>query len=280
MKYWDEQYNPVTGCDDTFECWRRCWARERAAALEQLCGGTFAAGTLHPKRLAQMVTPPRVKAPELRLAAICWLGDLWATGVPESAIDAVLGALGTWGRGRLALCLTKRTRRMREYFSGLPGDHRAAAHRCWTAAETVLIDQAQLDLRAIAAVQSAACGTDGIRRFWPFPHVLLGASVTRAHETHRIGDLADCPAGGRWVSLEPLLEAVDVRPWLPALDWVVVGGETGRDARPLHPDWVRDIRDACAAARVPFLFKGWGGTARGRELDGRTHDERPMVARA
>jgi protein gp37 len=57
-----------------------------------------------------------------------------------------------------------------------------------------------------------------------------------------------------------------------ALDWVIVGGETGPGARPMHPDWVRDIRDQCAAANVPFFLKGMS-------LDGRTNDTKPEVAR-
>jgi protein gp37 len=77
------------------------------------------------------------------------------------------------------------------------------------------------------------------------------------------------------------------------IDAVILGGETGPGARPMHPDWVRSVRDQCAAARVPFFFKGWGdtphlawGPIRARDwkrrpayryLDGRTHDELPWV---
>jgi protein gp37 len=64
-----------------------------------------------------------------------------------------------------------------------------------------------------------------------------------------------------WIglSMEPLLGKVTLRPeWLAALDWVIVGGESGTGARPMHPDWVRSPRDQCAAAGVPFHFKQWG----------------------
>jgi protein gp37 len=63
-----------------------------------------------------------------------------------------------------------------------------------------------------------------------------------------------------------------------ALGWVIVGGESGPGARPMHPDWARSLRDQCVAAGVPFFFKQWGGRtpkAGGRELDGRTWDEMP-----
>ena len=140
----------------------------------------------------------------------------------------------------------------------------------------------------------------------------------------RIVDLVNTAAAVRWISAEPLLGPVDVEPYLtrrvvspaeeltermvfdgwshpggigdhPGLDWIVVGGESGPGARPMHPQWARDIRDQCVAAGVPFHFKQWGehvfehfgpdglrsrfvrvGKKRaGRMLDGRTWDELP-----
>jgi protein gp37 len=87
-------------------------------------------------------------------------------------------------------------------------------------------------------------------------------------------------AAVKYLVLEPLLgpiEALDLRD----IGWVIVGGESGRGARPLHADWVRSIRDQCLAAGVPFTFKQWGGVRRketGRELDGRLWSERPRDA--
>jgi protein gp37 len=63
-----------------------------------------------------------------------------------------------------------------------------------------------------------------------------------------------------WVglSIEPMLGEMDLRQWLDRIDWVIVGGESGPRARPMHPDWARSLRDQCAAAAVPFFFKQWG----------------------
>ncbi len=165
---------------------------------------------------------------------------------------------------------------------------------------------------------------------WPQRHVWLGVSVedqTTANE--RIPILLQTPAAVRWISAEPLLGPIDLTNlefpnergnmecWdaldlhlLPGetaiddslLDWVVAGGESGKGARPMHPDWGRSLRDQCAAAGVPFLFKQWGewvsvsevpgpgehhifndgATVRrigkklaGRRLDGRYHDGYP-----
>lgn len=127
-----------------------------------------------------------------------------------------------------------------------------------------------------------------------YPNVWIGTTVENQEEAdRRIPHLLATPAAVRWLSCEPLLGPVDLNrirekfdgglgvkwesaldgkrfsPWVgddedpmipgfPKLDWVVVGGESGKDARPMHPDWARSLRDQCAAAGVPFFFKQWG----------------------
>ena len=111
---------------------------------------------------------------------------------------------------------------------------------------------------------------------WPLPNVWLGVSVEdqRAAE-ERISDLLETPAAIRFGSCEPLLGPVylDEIPQVllsvtkrkdsylvdrGKLDWVIVGGESGPKARPMHPDWVRDVRDQCLSGNIPFFFKQWG----------------------
>jgi len=113
---------------------------------------------------------------------------------------------------------------------------------------------------------------------WP-SNVWLGVSVEDQPRTWRIGELRRAPAAVRLLSLEPLLGPLELD--LSDIDWVIVGGESGPGARPVDPAWVRDLRDACKNASVPFFFKQWGGRtpkAGGRELDGRTWDEFPTAA--
>lgn len=101
------------------------------------------------------------------------------------------------------------------------------------------------------------------RTSWP-KHAGLIISVVNQDEADRdIPRLIELKAklGIPWIglSMEPLLSAIVLKPeWLGHLDWVIVGGESGPKARPLHPDWVRALRDQCTAAGVPFLFKQWG----------------------
>lgn len=111
---------------------------------------------------------------------------------------------------------------------------------------------------------------------WP-PNVWQGVSVENARYTFRIGDLQQVAAAVRFLSIEPLLAPIPSLP-LDGISWVIVGGESGPKHRPLDPAWVREIRDQCVAARVPFFFKQWGGRtpkAGGRELDGMKWDQMP-----
>jgi protein gp37 len=113
-------------------------------------------------------------------------------------------------------------------------------------------------------------------------HVWWGVSVEdRAHGLLRIEHLQQAPAAVRFLSIEPLLEDLGEID-LQGIHWVIVGGESGAGARPMKKDWVLSIRDQCERAGVPFFFKQWGGVRKskaGRELDGRTYDDRPQRCR-
>lgn len=111
---------------------------------------------------------------------------------------------------------------------------------------------------------------------WP-AHVWMGVSVENEAYAGRIDSLRAVPAAVRFLSLEPLLGPVREMN-LSGIDWVIAGGESGPKARPIEPEWVRDIQRQCAKSDVPFFFKQWGGRNKkraGRLLDGRTWDEMP-----
>jgi protein gp37 len=105
-----------------------------------------------------------------------------------------------------------------------------------------------------------------------------GVSVeNRRDGLERIADLRQAPAKTRFLSVEPLLEDLGSLD-LTGIHWVIVGGESGPGARPMEKEWIISIRDQCKIAGVPFFFKQWGGTRKGktgRSLDGRTYDEMP-----
>lgn len=108
-------------------------------------------------------------------------------------------------------------------------------------------------------------------------HIWNGVSVEDRQAASRITHLQAAPAGVRFLSVEPLLGPVgDVD--LSGIDWVIVGGESGPGARPVDIDWIRSVRDQCAAQHVAFFFKQWGGLrpkTGGRLLDGREYSEFP-----
>jgi protein gp37 len=112
------------------------------------------------------------------------------------------------------------------------------------------------------------------------PHIWWGVSVeNRAHGLRRIDHLRGANPRVAFLSVEPLLEDLGQFD-LTGIHWVIVGGESGPRARPMNADWVRNIRSQCASANTAFFFKQWGGVQKkktGRQLDGRTYDEFPLV---
>ncbi len=111
------------------------------------------------------------------------------------------------------------------------------------------------------------------------PNIWMGVSVEGEKYRRRIDSLRETGAVLKFLSLEPLLGPLP-RLDLRGIHWVLVGGESGPNARPMDPEWARDLREQCRRAKVPFFFKQWGGRNKkeaGRVLDGRTWDEMPVA---
>ena len=110
-------------------------------------------------------------------------------------------------------------------------------------------------------------------------NIWMGVSVEKKSSMHRIDQLRETGARVKFLSCEPLLGPLQEIN-LQGIDWVIVGGESGRNARPIKAEWVQDIREQCLAATVPFFFKQWGGFNKkkaGRMLDGRVWDQTPVM---
>jgi len=107
----------------------------------------------------------------------------------------------------------------------------------------------------------------------------MGITVENADALSRIDYLKLTPAQVKFLSCEPLLgllTGIDIN----GIDWVIVGGESGRNPRPMKEEWVVEIQELCEITGVPFFFKQWGGTNKkksGSELNGRQYKETPMV---
>lgn len=174
---------------------------------------------------------------------VCAHGDLFHEAVEEEWLDNIFAVFALCPQHMFQI-LTKRPARARDYLS-------CAEHE----------DSDWLErLGDIAvALTGSPCAAGTIEDIdWPLRNVWLGVSCENQEwADKRVPVLLDTPAAVRWVSAEPLLGPIDFKS-IARLDWIVAGGESGADARPMHPDWARSIRDQCAAAGVAFHFKQWG----------------------
>lgn len=111
-------------------------------------------------------------------------------------------------------------------------------------------------------------------------NIWMGVSVEDQKAVKRIDQLRATSARVKFLSCEPLIGPLsDIN--LKGIDWVIVGGESGRKPRPMNQEWVTEIKDQCQKADVAFFFKQWGGTNKkktGRSLEGRTWDEMPEIS--
>ncbi len=259
IEWTDATWNPVTGCSVVSPGCTNCYAMKlagtrlkhhpsRAGLTVDTKAGPVWNGMvrLNEQWLDQ---PLRWKRP--RMIFVCAHGDLFHEDVPDEWIDRIFAVMAEahWHTFQV---LTKRSARARAYLS------------TWATRER--IGEAQHHEHGDnCAYTNVAC--DAI---WPLNNVWLGVSAEdQQRADDRVPDLLETPAAVRFVSAEPLLGPIELRDIHDGvdclgrrtgarLDWVIVGGESGRRARPTHPDWVRNIRDACAAAGTAFFFKQWG----------------------
>lgn len=232
IEWTDMVWNPVTGCSPVSEGCRNCYAARIASrfgkegeSFEGLAESGKWTGkiTLHPERLN---IPLHRKKPTRFF--VNSMSDLFHPEIPVSFIIEVFEVMAACPQHTFQV-LTKRPERIGPVLYGEEGR--------WYLG-----------------------GGDSI------PNVWLGFSA-EDQETFDVRAERIESAGWTgliWVSLEPLLGSVDISRylkkscWSMRLGWIVVGGESGTSARPMHPYWVRSIRDCCQAAGIPFFFKQWG----------------------
>jgi len=255
IEWTDATWNPIRGCSRVSEGCRNCYAELMAARFSgpgQAYEGLAEMTPAGPRWTGKIVLvekhledPLRWKKP--RKIFVNSMSDLFHEDIPPSVIAKIFAVMAAAPEHTFQL-LTKRPERMQDLLA-------------WD------------EFPNIVRQESVAFTWD-YDGDWPLPNVWLGVSCEdqRAAD-RRIPLLLKTPAEIRFVSAEPLLGKIDIfdsccprpiqvplgtTPPLGNLHWIIAGGESGRGARPIHPDWLRSLRDQCEYAGVPFFFKQWG----------------------
>jgi protein gp37 len=235
IEWADYSWNPITGCSQTSAGCKNCYAKRMAKRLVGRYG--YPADepfrvTLHPER---MTLPYKWQKP--RRIFVCSMSDLFHKEVPDEFIDQVMRVIwDTRHLGHTYMALTKRAERLKPYFD------------------------------RFCEIQTS--DDQHIRTGKPIlpDNLHLGVSVETDKERWRIEELLKIPAKVRFISAEPLLERLDIRPYITGdlpLSWggaseihqIIAGCESGPKARPSDIDWFRDLRDQCSATGVAFFLK-------------------------
>lgn len=294
IQWCDDTWNPIVGCSLVSPGCTNCYAMRFARRHDlnaQKSGGAFAPqyiGTTKVMNGRPVWTGKVGRAPaDLLTAPLRWrkpkrvfvnsMGDLFHESIPDAWIDKVFAVMVLAPQHTFQV-LTKRAERMREYCSSAE-----SLGRLLSLTNFLLQSAGNIE------VKYKPDGLNGL----VLPNVFLGVSAERQKEADdRIPHLLATPAALRFVSCEPLLGPIDLARyldghedngvdfsrepgsvvgaclgWTPPLDWVIAGGESGPNARTMHPDWARSIRDQCAAADIPFFFKQWGQFAWKGQID-------------
>jgi protein gp37 len=264
IEWTDATWNVVTGCTKVTPGCDNCYAETFAERFRGVAGHHFEAGfdlTLRPERLG---LPLKWRKP--RRVFVNSMSDLFHKDVPVDFIAETFAVMAAAHQHTFQI-LTKRHGRMRS-----------------------LLNSA--DFRTRVELESAVLAHEGVDvttnnpwEVWPLPNVWLGISAEdQPRADLRVPALLDTPAAVRFISAEPLLGPIDLKQAVRTvgsershgltasyvhaggcceqrfhgIDWVIVGGESGHGARPIHPDWARTLRDQCTAAGSSFFFKQWG----------------------
>ncbi len=259
IEWTQETWNPIAGCSIKSAGCTNCYAMTMAYRLEAMgldkyqgttrksaSGRTLWTGKINFDEKALM-KPLSWKKP--RRIFVNSMSDLFHENVPDKWIDIIFAIMARCPQHTFQI-LTKRPERMQRYINTTNFD--------------TLLKTSRLHKGQVGS--------------WPLKNVWLLVSVEDQETANeRISLLFDTPAAVRGISAEPLLGEIDlfhVKNGVftfnalskkegisyrgKGLDWVIAGGESGPNARPMHPEWVRSLRDQCAAAVVPFFFKQWG----------------------
>jgi protein gp37 len=260
-----ETWNPFVGCAKVSPACKNCYAEKMAFRLSNI-----ALTKNKPTALDYYVdviswgkwngktefVEPALEKPlhwkKPRMIFVCSMSDLFHENNSFKDIDSVFGIFSQTPQHKYIL-LTKRPKRALEFFK-------------WFGNQ----------IKEIGFDSVPSQSDDPLHYYSPLENIWIGTTVEDPDYKKRIDDLLKIPASVHFVSIEPMLAGMDISDYLHdsdcnevrheigcichdprevCLDWVICGGESGHNARPMHPDWVRSIRDQCKEAGTPFFFK-------------------------
>lgn len=305
ISWTNKTWNPIRGCSRVSEGCRHCYAEQQAARIVRMGKGKPTAydglvktvirkgppdedGVEYDVRESRWTGEVRL-VPEHLSDPLKWckpqlifansMSDLFHEKLTNEQIAAVFGVMAACPQHTFQV-LTKRAKRMREWFAWATRDHYPKRGQAGVGPH-VRDSMQRYALDALSDVGGIPVNRD---MKWPLPNVHLGVSVENQDAAdERIPELLEIPAAVHWISAEPLLGPVNMslpNTWLvgatarkilrdhgargpvpahlsppPSIDWVVTGAESGSGARPCDVEWLRSLRDQCAAAGVPFFLK-------------------------
>lgn len=265
-----ETWNPTTGCNKVSQGCKNCYAeimhRRLQAMGQKKYSKPFLNGAQEHNDYQLLTMPLRWKKP--RTVFVNSMSDLFHYNISFNFIDKVFAVMAL-AVDHTFIILTKRPHLMLKYFSV----GKEALIERWANATYKVGTEEPIGISYDDDPDYASCWiNNAIPQRWPLPNVWLGVSVEdQTAADQRIPLLIQTPATVRFLSCEPLLDGINFHkviiptvlgnmkgPALYGIDWVIAGGESGHNARPMNPHWVRSIRDQCKAVYVPFFFKQWG----------------------
>ncbi len=255
-------WNPTTGCDKISSGCDNCYAMTMAKRLKamgsakyQSDGSPVTSGpgfglTVHPDTLTE---PLRWRQP--RTVFVNSMSDLFHARVPRSFLHQVWAVMAATPQHTYQI-LTKRPERMARILTDLCacGAGHAPSIHFRSEMDWVATPHSLLHVPGVTSTYHTA--------LWPLPNVWLGTSVESAEHVGRVGRLRETPAAVRFVSAEPLLGPLTGLN-LAGVDWLIIGGESGRGARPMDLGWVRDLIGAARVAGTRVFVKQVGSVLAG-----------------
>lgn len=268
IEWSDATWNPITGCSPVSPGCANCYAAQlagtrlkhhlsRVGLTKQVNGRPVWTGEVRFNE-EWLTLPLRYKKP--RRIFVCAHSDIFHSNVPDEWLDRIFAVMCLASQHTFQV-LTKRPERMREYVKALSAGERDSE---------IFNHKFKGCIGGVKAIMSGSVKSGPLRNVW------LGVTAENQTQANkRIPLLLETPAAKRFVSIEPMLSRISLQHVMmpdgdgldtelfnhgtgTGIDWIICGGESGPNARPMHPEWVRSLRDQCQEAKVPFFFKQWG----------------------